>query len=246
MSDAGLSNERPANDPAPGTSTVVPASELSQEALATDQKYRGQTDKVYMSLTEARDLSRVLAWQVGGRVGKPDLVVGLANGANFTTKVLADELGSPFTIIKVRRKGSRIKRRLGMLVKALRLPPALLSGRFFSMLINGFDRRFSKLEEGSKQLGVDVAGKTVVIVDDCVDTGASLKYIVEKLRNGGAKSITTAVLCWSNKHDTAQSLGVTPDLFLHRRIHYYPWSNNSPYFKEFLAWSENEKVALWS
>ena len=52
-------------------------------------------------------------------------------------------------------------------------------------------------------------------------------------------------MCWSNKHDTEALHGIAPDVHLHRRIQYYPWSINSPHYAAFVGWLERAGLSLW-
>ena len=76
----------------------------------------------YLSIAEAEAVGRHVARQFLCRGANPDLVVGIANGALLMTQVVSTELGRPFEIVNVRRKGSRIKHRLVRLKQALRIP----------------------------------------------------------------------------------------------------------------------------
>ncbi len=214
----------------------------------TIDKYVSLEKKVYMSVAEADELSRALGHQFARLTPPPDLAVGLANGALMTTRIAAEEFGIPYIIVKVRRKGSRIKQNLRLVKKLFRVPTWILASKPVGLLSTAFDRRFSQIEQtgpADDPFGDQVTGKTVVIIDDCIDTGSSVSHVRKQLAAAGAKTIHVAVLCWSSKNNTQDMFGVVPDLFLHRRIHYYPWSNNSPYYKDFLEWLDAHSLSLW-
>jgi phosphoribosylpyrophosphate synthetase len=154
-------------------------------------------------------------------------------------------MGAPYEIIRVRRQGSAFKARLSVVKRLLRLPPALLQWKPINWFSKAYDKRFGKIEESAATLSVDVAGRAVVIVDDCIDTGSSIAYVREKLLAAGATRVSVAVICWSNKNDTAALHGVEPEVYLHRKIHYYPWSNNSPHYDAFKAWLKDAGHELW-
>jgi hypoxanthine phosphoribosyltransferase len=201
--------------------------------------------KVYMSLDEALGLSQALAQRARALSPTPDLAVGLANGAVLPTRVVADALGVPFQMVKVRRQGSRLKQRLSALKRLLRLPPGVLRHPLVNAFSLAFDRRFGRIEASPGTLGFPVAGKTVLVIDDCIDSGASVAHVRDRLVAAGAARVQIAVLCWSNKHDTEADHRVVPDIHLHRRIQYYPWSINSPHYAAFVAWLERAGLSLW-
>jgi hypoxanthine phosphoribosyltransferase len=201
--------------------------------------------KVYMTLEEAIGLSQALAARVRALAPTAELAVGLANGAVMPTWIVAEALGIPFHMVKVRRQGSRLKQRLSALKRLLRLPPGLLRHPLVNAFSLAFDRRFGRIEEARAALDLPVAGKTVLVIDDCIDTGASLAHVRERLVAAGAARVQIAVICWSNKHDTELLHGVVPDVHLHRRIQYYPWSINSPHYADFVAWLDAAGLSLW-
>lgn len=207
------------------------------------QKYLALTTKSFMTLAESIDLSRYMAAEIGRAEPAPDLVVGLANGALVPTKVVADELGLPFEIVKVRRKGSRWKQRLLPIKRALRIPSWLILWGPFLPLWNFIQNRSAGLETSEESFGFDVGGKSVVLVDDCIVTGGSLEEVKRRLLDQGASKVTTAVICWIDNGTGPQ--GEEPDIFLHRPIHFYPWSSNSPHLEAFESWVKSNGLVLW-
>jgi hypoxanthine phosphoribosyltransferase len=199
----------------------------------------------HVTLAEAKDLSRDLARAVEAEGFRPDLVVGLSNGAIFPTKVVAAELGLPCHMVQVRRRGSRYKQRLLIVQKRLRIPSGLIMWGPIKRLWVVFQNRTNSLESVTETFNIDVAGRRTLIVDDCVDTGASLRYVAERLRAGGAADIMTAVYCWSRMPHVDEAIS-RPDVYLHRQTQYYPWSNNSRYLKDFTAWLKRNGLTLWT
>jgi phosphoribosylpyrophosphate synthetase len=209
----------------------------------THQKYLSLEKKSFMTIEESVDLSRQLAVEVE-RTGRGDLVVGLANGALLPTKVVADELGLPFEIVKVRRKGSRWKQKLVPIKRALRIPSSVILWGPFLPLWNFIQNRSAGLETSEESFAFDVKGKSVVLVDDCIVTGGSLEEVKRRLLDQGAASVVTAVICWTDNGPGGPE-GKRPDVFLHRAIHFYPWSNNSPFLDRFEAWVKGNGMVLW-
>jgi len=201
--------------------------------------------KVYMTLDEAIGLSQALAARARALAPAAELAVGLANGAVMPTRIVAAELGIPFHMIKVRRRGSRLKQRLSAVKRLLRLPPGLLRHPLVNAFSLAFDRRFGRIEDAGATFDFSVAGKTVLVIDDCIDSGASIAHVRDRLKAAGAARVQIAVMCWSNKHDTEALHGVVPDVHLHRRIQYYPWSINSPNYAAFIAWLDAAGLSLW-
>jgi hypoxanthine phosphoribosyltransferase len=205
-------------------------------------KYERATEKGFMTMAEATDLSRDLAIKVRRADVASDLVVGIANGASMPARIVSDELEQPLEIVFVRRQGSRIKRRLLVVKDFLRIPPQLILWGPFLPLWRFFQNRTSKLEGGEGSLGFDVTGKRVLLVDDCVVTGNSLRHVRDRLLGAGASAVTTAVICWC-KYDTTSVM--EPEFHLHTQIQVYPWSNNSPWYRDFLEWLKVRGIPLW-
>ena len=70
-----------------------------------------------------------------------------------------------------------------------------------------------------KDFSVDVQGKDVLIVDDIVDTGATLRFIRKHVLDRGARSIKSVVLLRKNRAEAdpflAELIGFTiPDAFV--------------------------------
>jgi hypoxanthine phosphoribosyltransferase len=197
---------------------------------------------VYMTIGEAIALSQDLAGTIDSD-GRPDMLAGVANGALLPMKVIADELAVPFQVIHLRRKGSRYKQKLFAVKEALGIPTSLLTIRPIRTMQTWFERRTSGLEEANDAFAFDVTGKDVVIVDDAIQTGRTARHLKHRLLANGAAKVRIAVICWYQGVDDSGDW--SPDLYLHRRYQWYPWSNNSPYFKEFLAWLTDNGLSFW-
>jgi hypoxanthine phosphoribosyltransferase len=195
-----------------------------------------------MTMDEAIALSRDLADTID-LAGRPDVLVGVANGALLPMKVVADELGLPMQVIHVRRKGSRYKQKLFAIKDALGIPTSLLTIRPMRMIQTWFEQRTSNLEETNDAFAFDVIGKDVMIIDDAIHTGMTTRHLKERLLTMGAARARVAVICWYQ--GPTDSGDWSPDLYLHRRYQWYPWSNNSPYFQNFLAWLAEKGLSFW-
>ncbi|WP_428488730.1 phosphoribosyltransferase [Rhodopila sp.] len=197
---------------------------------------------VYMTVEEAIALSRDLA-DVISTSGRPDLLVGVANGALLPMKVVAEELGIPFQVIHLRRKGSRYKQKLFALKEALGIPTSLLTTRPMRAVQTWFEQRTSTLEEANDAFTFDVLGKDVMIIDDAIQTGRTARHLKERLFAKGAAKARVAVICWYQGVDDSGEW--SPDLYLNRQHQWYPWSNNSPYFEKTLTWLANNGLSFW-
>jgi adenine/guanine phosphoribosyltransferase-like PRPP-binding protein len=196
-----------------------------------------------VTLAEAEAYSAALARLIA-RGPVPDVIVGLANGALLPTFVASEELGVPYVMLKIRRRGSRYKQRLGALADALHIPKAMLAWgpllHFWRRLLE----RFSDLESPGDET-LDLADKSVVVVDDCIWTGASILYVLELLRRAGARQVVVAVISWV-ENDRPVSREFAPDLYINRAFECYPWAGNSPYQEEFRAWLTQRGLQLWT
>jgi hypoxanthine phosphoribosyltransferase len=218
----------------------VPASD--RELATATAKFGSATTPLQMSVREAVCLSIALARESSRSASRFDLVVGIANGALLPTKVVADELGVPFEIVKVRRKGSRYKQRLLAVKEKLRIPTAVLRWGPMKPLIDLFQNMTGSLEESAQSFTFDVTGKRVLLVDDCIVTGTTLDYVGRKLADAGATETAKGVICWCEVpgRDVPR-----PDFHLHRQIAVYPWSGDSHSLNDFRAWLDQNGLSIW-
>lgn len=215
---------------------------LSLPASPAIEKYRVLDVKSYMTLEEARTLSVELARRFAALPERPTCVVGLANGAIFTACIVAEELGVPLHIVLIRRRGSRIKQKLGYLKRQLRIPSRLVTWGPLMPLWRLFERRTSALHVASADFDFELAGASVALVDDCIVSGASLQVAADRLRAAGAASVTSGVLCWYR--GIGDSGDRQPDIHLHQFVHFYPWSSSSMHYGAFLRWIAERGLAL--
>ncbi len=220
---------------------------MHQTALSEAHAKYGALDQHWsttMSLPEALDLSRDLGLSLlqGGQ--KPDLLVGLANGALLPTKIVADAIGVPFRMVKVRRQGSRYKQKLLKIKEALHIPTGWVLWGPMRLFWTFFENRTNKLETARNTFDFDVRGQAVALIDDCIVTGGSVRHVAEALRQQGAASVTINVLCWckGEKGDTPEH---EPDIYLHRFIQFYPWSSNHPDRKGYHQWLKDNGLEHW-
>jgi adenine/guanine phosphoribosyltransferase-like PRPP-binding protein len=225
--------------------SAAPISDLApatDDVAAATAKFGNATSPLQMSVREAVGLSIALARLSSQRAAPFDLVVGIANGALLPAKAVADELGIPCEIVKVRRKGSRYKQRLLQLKDLLHIPTTVLRWGPMGPLIDLFQRLTGKLEESTESFSFDVAGKRVLLIDDAIVTGATLAYVAQKLSDAGAVEAVKSVICWCDVpgRDVPQ-----PDYHLHRQIAVYPWSGDSHSLADFKSWLADNALSLW-
>ncbi len=196
-----------------------------------------------MTMQDAEASSRDLATKIRTFDGQPDMVVGPANGALVPAKIVADLLKVPLEIVYIRRKGSRYKQIFFSVKAALRIPDFVLTLRPLMRLAGYLQGRYSDLEQTAGTFDFDVRGKYVVVVDDAIHTGRSARYIKEQLLKQGAGKVRIAVIVWYKGN--GDSGDWAPDIYLQRQHQCYPWSNNSPYLQEFMAWLPANGLKFW-
>jgi hypoxanthine phosphoribosyltransferase len=206
------------------------------------------TKKSYVSIAEAEAVGRNIARRVVSKGVKPDLVVGIANGALLLTQVVSAELGLAFEIANVRRKGSRIKHRLVRIKQSLRIP--YITRGPLALFWRAFERAFYKywptqLEAASSELPIDVQGKSVLLVDDCIVSGASVRFVHSQLIAAGARPITVAAICLSDDSPVRPDDTAFPSVYINRLVHFYPWSANHPAYDQYLSWLANHNLKQW-
>ena len=84
----------------------------------------------------------------------------------------------------------------------LRAVDLRLGVEFMAISSYGVSTRTSGEVRIVKDLGVPVEGRDILVVEDIVDTGLTLSYLLDNLRARGAKSVKLAALL--DKHDRRQ------------------------------------------
>ena len=158
-----------------------------------------------MAFRDRADAGRVLAAELRHLAGDPALLVlGLQRGGVPVAYAVARALPAPFDVLLVRKLGVPSQPELAMgaiagggvrvlhqaVIDALRIPPDVVDGVA--------EREGAELERREKAYradrpAIDVAGRTVVVVDDGVATGSTMRAAVAALRVRGAGRIVVAV-----------------------------------------------------
>jgi erythromycin esterase-like protein/adenine/guanine phosphoribosyltransferase-like PRPP-binding protein len=154
---------------------------------------------------DRRDAGRVLAALLEGYRGRPDVVVlGLPRGGVPVAYEVARALGAPLDVFVVRKLGVPGHEEMAMgaiasggvvvlnddVIRALRINPQTIQ-RVAEREARELLRREQAYREGRPMR--DLAGKTVILVDDGLATGSSMRAAIQALRKLGPARIVVAV-----------------------------------------------------
>lgn len=151
------------------------------------------------------EAGRVLAEHLASYAGRPDvMILALPRGGVPVAYEVAKVLGAPLDVFIVRKLGVPGQEELAFgalasggirvlnddLVSALRIPEQMIE-RVAERERTELERR-EKLYRGNRA-AIEVGGKTVIVVDDGLATGASMRAAVKALKIRGPKEIVVAV-----------------------------------------------------
>ena len=154
---------------------------------------------------DRRDAGAALAWLLDRYRGHPDVIVlGLARGGVPVAYEIAVALGAPLDVFVVRKLGVPGRDEVAMgavasggvvvlnddVIRGLRIPPEVIqetAEREGKELL----RREEAYREGRPM--PDLAGKTVILVDDGLATGASMRAAIQAVQQLGPARIVAAV-----------------------------------------------------
>lgn len=154
---------------------------------------------------DRREGGRVLASLLGHHAGRPDVVVlGLPRGGVPVAWEVARALGVPLDILVVRKLGVPGHEELALgaiasggsvvlnqdLTGALGIDEEAI-GRIIQNESRELERR-ERLYRGTRP-PADLGGRTAILVDDGLATGATMRAAVLAARHGGAAAIVVAV-----------------------------------------------------
>jgi len=197
----------------------------------------------FMTMDEVQSTARSLAAKARKFGGVPDMVVGIANGGTLLAYLVAEALGCPLKIVVVQRQGSIIKQRLRPIIDLLHIPPSWVMNRWTRPLWGLFQRKSAGLVENKASFDFDVEGKTILLVDDCIESGRTIEYIKPRLTDAGAARITLAVISCVGLERPGRV--VEPEVLLTRIFQFYPWSHNSPYHGAYVDFMAKHKLPTY-
>lgn len=160
---------------------------------------------MFRAFEDRRDAGRQLAAQLRQYAARPDvLVLGLARGGVPVANEVARALDLPLDVFIVRKLGVPGHEELAMgaiasgdvqvlddrLIRSLHIPPSAVT-RTVSAERRELERREGAYRTG--RLAPDVRGRTVILVDDGLATGASMFAAISALRKAGPAKIVVAV-----------------------------------------------------
>lgn len=173
----------------------------------------------YRDRAEAgRELGRTLARR-GDLTGADVVVLALPRGGVPVGAAVAAELGAPLDVLVVRKLGLPAQPELAMgavtaaggELVVVRHEPVLtrvrVSPRQFDDVLAAETEELRRREESYRggRPPADVAGRTVVLVDDGLATGSSMRAAVEAVRRAGPDRVVVAVPVGAA--DTCMALG---------------------------------------
>lgn len=149
--------------------------------------------------------ARELAKKLKSYVGQADtIVLGLPRGGVVTAAVVAEELGLPLDIIVARKIGAPMSPELA--VGALTADGAVHLNKPLMATLNVTEEDVAETIEAEQAEAkrrqttyrgdrppLDMKNKVVVLVDDGIATGATMKAAVVASKKGGAKKVIVAV-----------------------------------------------------
>ncbi|MEO7147407.1 MAG: phosphoribosyltransferase [Terrimesophilobacter sp.] len=154
------------------------------------------------------DAGRALAEALVDYRGHPDVVVlGLPRGGVPVAKVVADAIGAPLDVVVVRKVGTpgQAELAMGAIASIAGTIVTIKNASILRQLADSdaaFERVAARerveLERRQREYRadrgpLDVAGKTVLVVDDGIATGATMKAAVLALKKARADRIVVAV-----------------------------------------------------
>jgi len=152
------------------------------------------------------EAGKLLAERLQAFEGQDALVIGLPRGGVPVAYEVAKALNAPLDILQVRKLGAPGQPELAAAAVAEGNPPHLVRNReivtFFNIsdaylestaadMLKAMAKR--RLEMGAGDGPLNVRDRMVILVDDGIATGATVKAAIEAIRAGGAKRICLAV-----------------------------------------------------
>jgi predicted phosphoribosyltransferase len=209
---------------------------------------------IMVRFRDRRDAGRRLAVALRSEVGRDVLVLGLARGGVPVAYEVARKLRAPLDVLVVRKLGLPGYEELAMgaigpggarvlneqVIRPLRVPQAVIE-RVAAREQREVERRECAYRGGRPR--ADVRGRHVVVVDDGLATGASMRAAIASLEEQGARRITVAVPVGSP--DTCEELRTDADDLL-CLVAPESFHAISPFYEDFSPTSDEEVRDLLS
>jgi predicted phosphoribosyltransferase len=174
-----------------------------------------------MPFSDRRAAGRALASRLAHYAGRPDVVIlALPRGGVLVGAEVARALGAPMDVFVVRKLGVPGREELAMGAVASGGVVVLNEGVLQALGLSELEfeevaaREQAELERRERiyregRSPVDVIGKIVIIVDDGLATGATMRAAIEALRTRGPARLIAAVPVGAA--DTCKNLGRVVD-----------------------------------
>ena len=153
---------------------------------------------------DRQDAGRQLADALLAYAGPDTVVVGLPRGGMPVAAEVASRLGAPLDVFVVRKLGVPWQPELAM--GAIASGGVLVRNERVLQLLPDPEASLAQVRQREQAVlagreamyrgqrpALDLAGKRVIVVDDGVATGATMKAAVKALRKSGASSVIVAV-----------------------------------------------------
>lgn len=158
-----------------------------------------------MAFTNRRDAARLLSECLKTYQKQPNtIILGLARGGVVCAHELAQNLGLPFDVVCPRKIGTPLNPELALgavtetgdcvINDDVALEYGINDDYIQTMTARKAEealQRASTYRKGRSKL--DLEGKTVILVDDGIATGATMKASIKMVRNLGAEKIVVAI-----------------------------------------------------
>lgn len=179
-----------------------------------------------VSLSELRTICRRIAGEIKSRSFYPDHILYIERAGKLIAFYLANEFGCNYSGVQVLKNKRKLRERLNFFIKLL--PP------FFRDLLRLAQKLHREnLKDRRRFVYIDnieeLLNKKILIVDDAVDTGESMRAIKAKLLQEGFRNedLQTAVITIVNSKKTQ----FKPDIYIfHDVCCKFPWSVDSSEF----------------